>query len=98
MAECDVDDCFVADERNKAQAEIARLNVSLANACEHHHAMGSELRDMNEQRDMLRAERDLLRKAICIWAVEHQFGHPDWKAHASNKALFDIARSYMGKE
>ncbi len=48
--------------------------------------------------EKLLEEVELLRKAICTWAVEHQFGHPDWKEHPSNKALFDIASQHMGKE
>jgi len=50
------------DDIVSAKAEISRLNVSLANACEHHNAMGSELRELRADLVTVRAECERLHK------------------------------------
>ena len=44
------------------------------------------------------AEIERLREAICEWAKEHSWGHPDWKKMPCNKVLFDIANEVAGGE
>ena len=86
-------------ERDKLRAEVKKLTEEKRAMAK---MIAAECADPNgtiwDHAKKLQEEAELLRTAICTWAVEHQFGHPDWKEHPSNKALFDIASQHMGKE